>query len=121
MESLVLAATLKRDTFRWRTREGVIMRLADMETSHVFNSMKMIFNHLAAAHGAEPVWFKHHYSDYKQHAKTTPNLMAAVCMFFIREIELRGDLPAAYRIPYTQILNQIKGIKSLQSMQVLST
>lgn len=40
-------STAKRsdDTFRWRTNDGDILTPAQMDTSHLFNSLRMVFNH----------------------------------------------------------------------------
>ncbi len=99
------------DTFRWKTMDGQILRIGDMKTSHVFNSMKMIFNHLAEANGGYPVWFEKKYSDYRRMASEDTMRLAATVIFFLNEIQKRGDLPERYAIPFTQILNQIKGIQ----------
>jgi hypothetical protein len=96
--------------FRWRAMDGRVYKLADMETSHVFNSMKMIFNHLAEIYGARPIWFTKRYSTtegYFADIRVDPKPLASTVGMFVREIERRGDLPQRYLQPYREILEQI--------------
>lgn len=111
---------LNRDTFRWRTMEGQVLRLSEMKTGHIFNSMKMIFNHLAEAHGGDPIWFNHQYSDYHSDARRNVDSLAAQVCFFIAEIQLRGDLPEKYAAPFAAILGQVKGIARLETRKEVS-
>lgn len=102
---------LTRDGFRWRTMEGDILTLAEMETRHIFNCFKMCFNHLAAAWGGKPVWFTKKYKDYAQHGRMAPQYLAALVVFFMEEIDRRGDLAPFYLAPYQAMVNQITPIK----------
>lgn len=95
--------------FRWRTAEGEVLTLQEMDTKHIFNSMKMCFNHLAEQFGGRPVWFNRQYGDYQRMAEEMPDLLAAITVFFVEEIERRKDLPEKYKHPYQQIVAQIKG------------
>ena len=97
-------------SFRWRTQDGRLLYLHEMDTKHIFNSMKMIFNHIAEAYGATPIWYQHSYSGYKQAAKDRPKDLARTVVLFCCEIERRGDLPIKYLPPYAQIMKQILGI-----------
>lgn len=99
--------------FRWRTMEGDIFTLPQMKTSHIFNSMKMCFNHLADTYGGRPVWFNHVYSDYRAYAESSPGGLAWLVVFFMREIERRGDLPKHMESPYSEIRNQVLGVELL--------
>lgn len=94
--------------FLWKTMDGEILTLAEMKTGHVFNSMKMCFNHLAAAWDARPVWHQHQYRDYASAARQEPGQLAWLVVMFIQEIEKRGDLPEKYREPYNEIVDQIR-------------
>src|SRR6266404_9247599 len=89
--------------FRWRTMDGRILKLEEMKTSHIFNSMKMIFNHLAEEFKESPIWFNHKYSDYHQAAKQSPKQLAFIILIFITEIEARQDLNIKYKEPYEVI------------------
>lgn len=94
-------------SFRWKCMDGRIMTLEEMDTKHMFNSMKMIFNHLAEAHGGEPVWFERHYAVYEEMCERFPQAQAEIVMLFLVEIERRGDLPEFYHEPYKLIKEQI--------------
>ena len=104
--------------FLWRTMDGRTLTLAQMETKHIFNSMKMIFNHIAEAHGGHPVWFTKKYSDYARDCRTNPKTHAETVAFFIFEIDRRGDLPEKYQLAYQDIKNQIVGIKRISNHEL---
>jgi hypothetical protein len=110
-----MTAIAKVTDFQWKTMDGQILTLPEMKTSHIFNSMKMLFNHLAEVHGGEPVWFHKEYKDYIRKAMTPGDRdeMGLIVCVFITEIERRGDLPEQYREPYQQILHQIVGAQYL--------
>lgn len=107
IQDLVRSKDGKLRSFRWQCMDGRVLTLEEMKTSHIFNSMKMVFNHLAEAHGGEPVWFLRHYDEYDIACAENPQTHAELVMFFILEIERRGDLPDKYRDPYSQIVEQI--------------
>lgn len=94
-------------SFRWKCMDGRVLTLEEMKTKHIFNSMKMVFNHLAEAHGGEPVWFERHYEIYEEMCERFPQAQAELVVFFLAEIERRGDLPAFYNEPYRLIKEQI--------------
>lgn len=94
--------------FLWRTMEGEVLTLDEMKTAHIFNSMKMIFNHLAKEWGGKPVWFTKQYGDYEVRAAADPATLAGVVVRFLQEIEKRGDLPARYVEPYRAIVDQLR-------------
>jgi hypothetical protein len=41
---------LRKGTFSWTTREGVVIFVEHMTTSHLFNCVRMIFNHTVPPH-----------------------------------------------------------------------
>jgi len=65
----------------WTTAEGETMLLCDMETTHLFNSMKMCFNHLAVMWGGKPVWFTKQYCDIGAQAVMGPEFLAKSVVF----------------------------------------
>lgn len=97
-----------REQFLWQTMEGEVLSIDQMKTGHIFNSMKMLFNHLAAEWGGKPIWFRQEYTDYREKAKGSPSYIACLIVFFISEIERRQDLPAKYVGPYHDIISQIR-------------
>lgn len=75
--------------FRWHTAEGEYLTLEEMGTRHVFMSMKMIFNHMTMIdERLSPVLFTVRYSWIP--LNSPPGMLV---VFFLREIERRGDLP----------------------------
>lgn len=88
----------------WTTQKGERLRLEDMHTVHVFNSLKMQYNHLAVVYGGmETVWFTKQYEDKIAEAKLQPELMILTVFLFISEIEKRGDLEEKFIEPYELI------------------
>jgi hypothetical protein len=102
-------------TFRWRTMDGEILTLEEMSTRHIFSAMKMLFNHLAAEYGGDPVWFNHVYATYQGMSKREVRKAAATIVYFIQEIERRGDLHEKYQVPYMQIYNQVAGVLRIEA------
>jgi hypothetical protein len=99
-------------SFRWRTAEGEVYNLSQMKTSHIFNSLKMVYNHVAVAYGKPPIWFVHEYREYHESSATKPEQMLKICLAFVYTIEHRGDLPFKYVEPYSHILFYLLGINS---------
>lgn len=102
------------DEFRWTTMEGETLSVHEMETRHIFNSMKMIFNHIAHVYGGKPVWFQKFYDAYEERARRDPKKLARQVAMFCWVIQQRGDLPEKYIPPYIQIVNQILDIRDLK-------
>lgn len=93
--------------FRWRTKDGRSLTLDEMGTTHIFNSMKMLFNHIAEAYGGQPVWYNKQYADYRMPSQRDARNMAHCVAMFVWEIRRRGDLPQKYQWPYQQIMRQL--------------
>lgn len=110
---LIQQVSLTEDTFIWQTKSGLKLRIGDMETSHIFNTVKMLFNHLAVRHGGDPVNFEFHYGKFSRWSREDPQGTAAIVIFFIEEILRRNDLPKEYHSRFIQITNQILGIRRL--------
>lgn len=100
-----------RERFRWKTREGHVLSLEQMSTRHIFNAMKMLYNHLAHQHNGRTVWYQHTYCDKLLEARRSPRGMASTVVLFIDEIEQRGDLPDKYVAPYLEILVSIGALR----------
>ena len=91
----------------WVTAQGERIPITKMETTHLFNAMKMVFNHLAEAHGGMPVWFVRQYGDVARAAEIAPHVMAEMCAKMLAELDRRNDLPENYCLPLEQIRGQI--------------
>ena len=91
----------------WTTAEGDEILITDMETSHLFNAMKMVFNHLASMWGGEPVRFNHKYSDYTTKSISARDMLARQVVQMTMELERRSDLPRWPDPLYENIKKQI--------------
>ncbi len=98
----------------WTTAQGVKIPITEMKTSHLFNAMKMTFNHLAVENGGAPVWFQHVYGDYLAKATAEPTNLARMVVLMLAEIQRRSDLPDEYQEPLRQIVSQIRGTELLE-------
>lgn len=96
----------------WITTEGQRLVIGEMDTKHLFNSMKMLFNHLAESWGGRPVWFQKRYPDTFRIARKQPKLLAEFVCRAVVAIDARGDLPERYRQPYAEIVGQLDAIRS---------
>lgn len=92
--------------FRWVPREGGILTLEEMETRHVFMCMKMIFNHMTLVDDRlSPVLFTVCYSWIP--LPVPPGLLV---VFFLQEIERRGDLSGYLQPAYDLIKSQVLAV-----------
>lgn len=107
------AQTVEPGPMIWTTREGKRLPITEMKTSHLFNAMKMAFNHLAEIHGGQPIWFQHRYEDYMQKSSADPSRLAQMVLLMLVEIETRRDLPPAYEQPLKMIIAQIRDSQRL--------
>lgn len=112
-QSALQSQTTEPGPMIWTTKDGVKMPITEMKTSHLFNAMKMTFNHLAALHGGQPVWFQHRYQDYLEKAVDDPERLAQMVILMLAEIQTRTDLPEAYEDPLRLIVAQIRGQQTL--------
>ena len=95
----------------WVTAGGERLVIGEMDTKHLFNSMKMLFNHLAEAWGGHPVWFQKRYQDTAWMAREDPKPLAEFVCRAVVAINARGDLPERYHAPYAEIVGQLTAIR----------
>jgi hypothetical protein len=98
-------------TFRWQTMQGQVLTLDQMSDRHLFNCLKMLYNHVAEQYGLPTVWFNHKYEGYVARAQLIPKELALQMCVFIHSIEVRGTLPQKYWEPYQQILMALQNLK----------
>ena len=96
--------------FVWTDQKGQRYHLTEMNTSHIFNSLKMLYNHTAKLHGKPTVWFFHEYSGGYQYIKRHIIRTLKVMLAFVYMIESRQDLNDRYSEPYAFIVEQLFGI-----------
>jgi hypothetical protein len=78
----------------WKTQNGHKLHIWEMDTDHVYNSMKMIYNHLANGCGAVTVKpFHNMYFEANSLKSIDRRVLLRKAMAFNVVIERRGDLP----------------------------
>ena len=107
MGDLLRTIDYDKQNFKWHTQDGQILSLDEMDTKHIFNSMKMYYNHLARQAGFPEIWFMHEYGDHYLRLHRFADAYAKVIVIFVHEIETRGDLPEKYHEPYYRIIQVI--------------
>lgn len=78
----------------WKTQNGHTLKIWEMDTDHVYNSMKMIYNHLA--NGCDAVIVKPFHNMYFESNSLKSmdrRRLLRQAMAFAIVIERRGDLP----------------------------
>lgn len=100
-------SVVRPDELMWTCSDGRQVRLGDMDTGHLFNAMKMTFNHLASVHGGKPVWFQNVYSDTTMQALAAPRIMAGY-VAMLKVLSTRNDLPGHYAEPLAEIRKQVE-------------
>jgi hypothetical protein len=102
--------------FAWTTVEGKKIPLKQMETKHLFNSMKMIYNHVALNYNRKVIGsFKFQPGKAKSIAKN-PAPFIKTCLIFINELEHR-NIPYFFRRDYKQILRQVFKTKLIEDVE----
>jgi hypothetical protein len=81
----------------WKTMEGGIIHTSQMSTSHLFNSVKMIYNHMADIIGFPTFWF------------TNPEYQMDILKKLILELEKRDDWDERQKHIYNQIKLTLTG------------
>ena len=132
---LQFKTVLKRETFLWVTKKRQVLRLGQMKTSHIFNSMKLLYNHLAKEYGMPTFWFRQQYQDvlFTIHSlinnvcklstiqMNTHRFTAEIIVLFIMEIEARGDLPDKYCDVYNKIIAVLRNASKIESILLEDT
>lgn len=91
----------------WITAEGERLPLTKMGTSHLFNAMKMCFNHLAERHGGQPIQFTKHWHGARQLAVYKPEVLATWVVAMLTELDRRRDIPFSLIKPLEEIRGQL--------------
>lgn len=95
------------DPLVWTTVDGVRIPLSQMGTIHLFNSMKMCFNHLAAHHGGQPVMFTKEWNGAHALAVYNPAHLAGWVVAMLAELDRRTDIPFSLIRPLEEIRSQL--------------
>lgn len=89
-----------KQTFTWKTKEGRTVRLADMDTTHLFNTAKLLLNKFTEAQ--IQTLYRRGANSYACQAKNGQTIF-----FMVWEIENRDDLQPRYRVAYQQMITRI--------------
>ena len=100
---------INRDGIRWRTMENKIIHSSEMETSHLFNSVKMIYNHLAELIGFPTFWYTKKYEGYVQKWIQQPEQTMETLKSLIIELEDRTDWDSNQKDTYLRIRQTLSG------------
>jgi hypothetical protein len=100
---------------KWRQANGKEINIRDMDTVHLFNSLKMVYNHFAEVYDLPTYMFGNEYEYYKAMVMDDPFGMLKVIEVLNSELYGRRDLPKKYEFIY----NSIKGTLTSGSIRVL--
>jgi hypothetical protein len=94
----------------WTTRSGNQLHVSEMDTDHVFNSLRLLYNNLAMGCGLETIGVRVEHKVPLPTRSTNRSRGKAVrkVMAFMVVIERRGDLPMEYDALYYNISNSLK-------------
>jgi len=93
-----------------------------MSTRHIFNSMKLLYNHIADQYDLEEVWFEHPYTNVFERAESEPREVVRTIVIFLYEIKRRQNLDNRYFDPMVRILNNLRrasgchGVKEIKEL-----
>jgi len=85
-----LLATVRK--FKWRSRGGEFHKTKDMETRHLFYTLKMIWNHSAPEKLRLKPYREYYFSEFYQ-----PEYMKDAVEAILAELNKRTDLCKEYR------------------------
>ena len=94
----------------WRTMEGYILHTSQMETSHLFNSVKMIYNHMAQLIGFPTFWFNKEYEKWNKVWIKEPEQTLEYLKIMIEELETRTDWDENQKSTYMKIRLTLSGV-----------
>ena len=100
----------------WKTAGGERIHVSEMETSHVYNTMKMLYNHLAYGTGLETFSFNKRYWDRNKISSKRKRKHLRKAAAFSVIIERRGDLPYEYEKTFHEIFKILKNPFSLMRL-----
>lgn len=86
----VYQASELADAFRWETQHGVKIQPKDMTTTHLFYSLRMIWNHTAPGHLQLRPFRRYTFSE-----RFTAEYCKRAVRALIQELATRSDLPAS--------------------------
>ena len=93
----------------WRTMQGELIHTSHMETSHLFNSVKMIYNHMADIIGFPTFWLGNKYTEINKKWLDNPQKEMDILKKLILELETRTDWNERQKSIYNKIRLTLTG------------
>lgn len=89
-----------KQSFSWKAKDGRVMKIEEMDTTHLFNTAKLLLNKFNEAQISR--LYVRGPNSYACDVKNGQTVF-----FFVWEIECRDDLQPRYRTAYQQMLNRV--------------
>ena len=94
---------------QWKTMQGYILDTDQMDTNYLFNSVKMMYNHLAELLGFPTFWFTKEYKNIYEKCKEDPQKHIDTLKGLIIELEKREDIEDRHIEVYSHIKLTLTG------------
>lgn len=104
MSTIAVIVALDPNTFKWRDRCGREHFLKDMSTTHLFYTLRMIWNHSMPADAQVGIDIKR----YSFPPFYTHTYMMQACTLIFEELSTRTNLPVHLRKELTQMVLYFK-------------
>ena len=76
-----------KEAMLWRTMNGEILNIREMKTGHLFNSVKMIYNHMAELIGFPTFWFSNKYESHTKRWIEDPEAQLNTLKEMVEELD----------------------------------
>tara|TARA_R100000742_G_C4229948_1_gene51750 strand:+ start:240 stop:689 length:450 start_codon:yes stop_codon:yes gene_type:complete len=93
----------------WRTMNGEVLVITEMKTGHLFNSVKMVYNHMAELIGFPTFWFSNKYESHTKRWIEDPEGQLNTLKQMVEELETRLDWDSEHRASYRNIRLTLSG------------
>ena len=93
----------------WRTMQNELIHTSQMETSHLFNSVKMMYNHMAELIGFPTFWFNNKYGAWTDRLINKPEESLDALKTLVLELEDRTDWNENQKNTYMKIRLTLSG------------
>ena len=96
----------------WVTADNKLIDIREMDSGHLFNILKMLYNHLARLGSLPEVWFSKEYDFFYKMWNQEPQQMINMMKLMIEEMEKRiktGDLSGGRLFGYEIIRISLTG------------
>ena len=91
------------------TGDGTQLGISEMETTHVFNCVKMWYNHLAVILGFQEFWFRKKKAHIFHTWETDPQKGINILKKYMLEFEKRDDMESKHLEIYCLMRNFLTG------------